>query len=307
MRKLEFRVRLVLPSHSLAVPTLTDDSTIWDLRARARFSPGNPPWHCTLWAHGTAPAASVPCPGLALETCFMADRRDGNQLRFVADRKDGKQRQPSRARGTANLNSEPSGLDRRPGHTRPQSPRPGQAPRHGIQAAYCCCQLSVWHSYSPSPLGASHMGLSTLEARGWRPNLNWPRSPAVRLAAQLLAFKLSGRSSSGHLCHQHESGVRNVFRGRPRRLTTASTATAGKEYGKLNSESSRLGPHATSGHDAHDSDGCRTTLSRRRTAAGCQFSPPTHWASRGAAPAALVSSAHEWRSKLGSQTNSTTF
>jgi hypothetical protein len=36
----------------VTVPTLTNESTIRDLRARARHSPGNPQWYCTPWAHG---------------------------------------------------------------------------------------------------------------------------------------------------------------------------------------------------------------------------------------------------------------
>ena len=39
----------------VTVPTLTNESSIRDLWARARHSPGNPQWYCTPWAHGVLP------------------------------------------------------------------------------------------------------------------------------------------------------------------------------------------------------------------------------------------------------------
>jgi hypothetical protein len=82
-------------------------------------------------------------------------------------------------------------------------------------------------------------------------------------------------------------------------LTFRQRPLAGKKYSKLNYKSSGQGPHATQGHNVHDSDGLWTTPPRRLTAAGCQYCTPTHCALEVLPLRASVSSAHEWRPKPG--------
>jgi hypothetical protein len=98
MRKLEFQVGPVRLSHSADADQRLDHS---GPAGMCQTQPRKPSMVLhSLGPRGTAPAASVesvPRPGVALETCFVADRTDDNQ------------RRPSRARGTANLKSESRG------------------------------------------------------------------------------------------------------------------------------------------------------------------------------------------------------
>ena len=97
-----------------------------------------------------------------------------------------------------------------------------------------------------------------------------------------------------------------MFRGRLERLTIVTTATASKEYGKLTYESP---DQACAAYLALVSM-TRMAAGRPRPDGSLQMTVSKAlplFGPRGAAPAASVSSAHEWRPKPGSQTSSPTF
>ena len=184
------------------------------------------------------------------------------------------------------------------GRVKSYNPGLGRASGHGIRTAHCS-QLSVRH-FHPWALWVRPHGHGTLEARGWGPKRGSQTcSPTFR------PQDFRGNSCR-HLYHWREGGVRNLFRGRLERLTIVTTATASKEYGKLTYESP---DQACAAYLALVST-TRMAAGRPRPDGSLQMTVSKAlplFGPRGAAPAASVSSAHEWRPKLGSQASSPTF
>ena len=135
----------------VTVPTLTNDSTIRDLRARGRHSPGNPQWNSTRGHNGYCPHGLrysvqgwlrklVSWPTEGMVTNGGLREQEVRQLEIRVKGRGWRSRKTPEARDSVRLPDTASG-----------------------QLTAVSCQYGAT---TPRPLGAALMGIGTSEARG---------------------------------------------------------------------------------------------------------------------------------------------
>ena len=196
---------------------------------------------------GTAPAASVPRPGVAPETCFVAVEG------MVTD--GGLREQEVR-------HSETRGRGWRSCNTRPQKPatqaRTGSRTRHpgsSLQSVVSTAR-PLPASSGCCPHGHRHPRGTGVGPESRQPTVQCNFPPSRHQEQPPRAPELLARGGAG-----------NLFRRRSERLTSATAAHGGQGVRQVDPRVSRSRPARTSGPSDHDSDGRQTTASGRPTAA----------------------------------------